>query len=75
VKVTEVKEHSTDELEALLHDSRRKLFDLRAQAVTEKVEDPTMIRKLRKDMARMSMVLRSRNVENLESRMHQRAKK
>jgi large subunit ribosomal protein L29 len=75
VKVTEVKEHSTEELEALLSDNRRKLFDLRAQAVTEKVEDPSIIRNLRKDMARISMVLRSRNVQNLESRMHQRAKK
>jgi large subunit ribosomal protein L29 len=75
VKVTEVKEHSTEELEALLHDNRRKLFDLRAQAVTEKVEDPSMLRKMRKDIARIMMILRTRNVTHVETQMRQRAKK
>lgn len=75
MKVTEVKEHSSEELEALLNDNRRKLFDLRAQSVTEKLEDPSMIRKMRKDNARIMMVLREREVQNLESRMRQRAKK
>lgn len=75
MKVTEVKEHSTEELEAMLHENRRKLFDFRSQAVTEKVEDPSMIQKIRKDVARIMMVLRSRDVTHVETQMRQRAKK
>ncbi|NLE29064.1 MAG: 50S ribosomal protein L29 [Phycisphaerae bacterium] len=74
MKVTEVKEHSTEELEALLHDNRRKLFDLRAQAVTEKIEDSTAARKIRKDIARIMTVLRTRNVAHVETQIRQRAK-
>lgn len=75
MKVTQVKEHSTEELEAMLHDNRRKLFDIRVQAVTEKGEDSTIVGKMRKDNARIMTVLKTRNVTNLESRMRQRAKK
>lgn len=75
MKVTQVKEHSTEELEAMLHDNRRKLFDIRVQAVTEKGEDSTIVGKMRKDNARIMTVLKTRNVTNLESRMRQRSKK
>jgi len=64
VKIAEIKEHSTEELKSLLKESRKKIFDLRAQAVTEKLEDPTLISKTRKDIARILMVLGERERNN-----------
>jgi large subunit ribosomal protein L29 len=64
VKIAEIKEHSTEELKSLLKESRKKIFDLRAQAVTEKLEDPTLISKTRKDIARILMVLGEREKNN-----------
>jgi large subunit ribosomal protein L29 len=53
-----------DELERL----RRHLFDLRSQAVTEKLEDPTQITKARRDIARILTVLKQRGETNIEQR-------
>lgn len=64
MKIAEIKEHSTEELKSLLKESRKKIFDLRAQAVTEKLEDPTLISKTRKDIARILMVLGEREKNN-----------
>lgn len=70
MKVKEVREHSTEELENLLEECRRKVFDLRAQAVTEKLEDPTLLRKTKSDIARILMVLRERNIKDVDSQIH-----
>ncbi|MBL8880338.1 MAG: 50S ribosomal protein L29 [Phycisphaerales bacterium] len=51
-----------NELERL----RRRLFDLRSQAVTEKLEDPTQIGKTRKQIARVLTVLHERGEKNIE---------
>ena len=50
VKVAELRELKTPDLHAELDRIRRHLFDLRAQAVTEKLEDPSQLRKTRKDI-------------------------
>ena len=63
MKITEVKEHSTEELKTMLEDSRRKAFDLRSQAVTEKLEDPSMLKKTKRDIARILMILRERELQ------------
>ena len=70
MKIREIREHSTEELQNLLEENRRRLFDLRAQAVTEKLEDPSMLTKARKDVARILTVLRERHITDLESKMH-----
>lgn len=58
----------TDELHADLERLRRHLFDLRAQAVTEKLEDSTQLQKCRKDVARVLTVLKERGEQNVEQR-------
>lgn len=58
----------TDELHAELERLRRHLFDLRAQAVTEKLEDPTQLGKAKRSIARMLTVLRNRGETNIEQR-------
>lgn len=70
MKIAEIREHSTEELQNLLEENRRHLFDLRSQSVTEKLENPTMLTKSRRDIARILTVLRERNIEDIESKMH-----
>ena len=53
MKTKELRQLSDEELESELHRLRQHLFDLRAQAVTEKLEDPSMLRKTRRDIARI----------------------
>lgn len=51
---------SDDELAGELTRLRRHVFDLRAQAVTEKLEDSSLITKARRDIARCLTVQRER---------------
>ncbi len=60
MKTEEIRHFSEDELASELERLRRHLFDLRAQAVTEKLENPSMLRKARRDVARLLTERRSR---------------
>jgi len=66
--VKEIKEKETDHLKHELQEKRKHLFDLRSQAVTEKLEDPSQIMKTRKDIARMMTVLRQRELETAKAK-------
>jgi large subunit ribosomal protein L29 len=68
MKLEELQSMKTDELHDELERLRRHLFDLRSQAVTEKLEDPTQIVKTRKDIARLLTLLKRRGEENIEQR-------
>ena len=59
----EIREKETGHLNHELLDAQRKLFELRGQAVTEKLEDPSQLRKTRKEIARMKTILRERSLE------------
>ncbi len=48
---------STDELGDRLGDLQRNLFDLRTQAVTEKLENSKAIRNIRRDIARLKTII------------------
>jgi large subunit ribosomal protein L29 len=56
----EIREKETDHLKHELAEKRKHLFDLKTQAVTEKLEDPSQLRKTRKDIARMETILKQR---------------
>jgi large subunit ribosomal protein L29 len=56
MKIKEIRNLTDEELVAELERLRRHLFDLRAQAVTEKLEDSTLILKTRRDIARILTV-------------------
>ncbi len=60
MKAPEVREMKSAELHVELDRLRRHLFDLRAQAVTEKLENPHQLKDVRKDMARIMTILRER---------------
>ena len=59
----EVREKETEHLKHELVEKRKHLFDLRSQAVTEKLEDPSQLRKTKKDIARMETILAQRATE------------
>ena len=61
--IKEIREKETEHLGHELSDRRKHLFDLKSQAVTEKLEDPSQLGKTRKDIARMMTILRQRQLE------------
>jgi large subunit ribosomal protein L29 len=62
MKISEVRALNPEELASELERLKRHLFDLRAQAVTERLEDPTMIAKAKTDIARMLTVVHERKL-------------
>lgn len=68
MKIEEVRAMKTDELHSELERLRRHLFDLRSQAVTEKLEDPSQLGKTKNNIARVLTALRERNEQNVEQR-------
>ena len=56
----EIREKETVQLGHELTERQKHLFDLRSQAVTEKLEDPSQLRKTKKDIARIKTVLGER---------------
>ena len=61
--IKEIRDKQTDHLKHELEEKRKHLFDLRTQAVTEKLEDPSQLGKTRKDIARMQTILKQRETE------------
>jgi large subunit ribosomal protein L29 len=59
----EIREKEGGHLNHELAEAQKKLFELRGQAVTEKLEDPSQLRKTRKSIARMKTILRERTLE------------
>jgi len=55
-KATHLREMSTDQLHFTLTESQKELFRLRFQAATEKLDAPSNLRKLRREIARIYTV-------------------
>ena len=53
MKASEVHKLNTSELKSEEERLRKSLFDLRSQAVTEKLENPRQLRNLKRDIARV----------------------
>jgi large subunit ribosomal protein L29 len=62
MKANEVHKMSDEEIQLEVVRLRNDGFDLRSQAVTEKVEDTSKFKKLRKDVARLLTERRSRQL-------------
>jgi len=62
MKASEFREMNPDELEGELDTLERRLFDIRSQAVTEKLEDPSLLTKTKRDIARLKTVLREQQI-------------
>ena len=59
----EIREKESTQLNHELVEKQKHLFDLRSQAVTEKLEDPSQLRKTKKEIARIKTVIRQRELE------------
>lgn len=68
MKASEIREMKTAELHAELDRLRRHLFDLRSQAVTEKLENPHQLKRARRDIAQVLTVLRERGERGIEEK-------
>ena len=64
MKMKEIRERETEHLRHELIEQQKHLFDLRSQAVTEKLEDPSQLTKTRRDIARIKTALRQRDIES-----------
>lgn len=58
MKAQHYREISHDELESELGELERHLFDLRSQAVTEKLENSKAVINARRDIARIKTIMR-----------------
>jgi large subunit ribosomal protein L29 len=54
---------SDDDLGTTLRETQKHLFDLRFQSATDRLETPSMIRKARRDIARIKTVQRQRQLQ------------
>jgi large subunit ribosomal protein L29 len=61
VKAKQLREMSRDELGSTLEDMEKRLFDLRSQAVTQKLENSKSIVNMRRDIARIKTVLHEKS--------------
>ncbi len=62
MKAAEVHRMKDEEIAVELRRLWRKLFDLRTQSVTEKIEDTSQFRKIRRDIARLKTERRARQL-------------
>lgn len=60
MKAEEIRELSDAEIHEKIAQAREELFRLRFRSATQQIEDPSLIRKLRRDVARMKTILRER---------------
>ena len=67
MKAAEVHKFNDEELVVEVDRLRRRLFELRGQAVTEKLENPRELGKLRKDIARLLTEQRTRELKAASS--------
>jgi large subunit ribosomal protein L29 len=60
MKVNEIREMTTEEINTKLFEAKQELFNLRFQQATGNLEKPSRIRDLRHTVARMKTVLKER---------------
>ena len=66
MKVKEIRELSTEEINKKLVETKEELFNLRFQQATGNLEKPSRIRDLRHTVARLKTVLREREISEQE---------
>ncbi len=60
MKPRHYREMSPEELQEKLEELEKHLFDLRSQAVTEKLENSRAMKNVRRDIARIKTIIRER---------------
>ena len=60
MKVNEIRELTTEQIEAKIVEAKDEIFSLRLKQATGNLEKPSRIHELRKDVARMKTILAER---------------
>ena len=63
MSLKELREKEASHLTAELAEKQKHLFNLRSQAVTEKLEDPSQIGKTRREIAQIKTVMREQQLK------------
>ena len=63
MKASEVRDMRSDELKDKLDSLEKQLFSLRAQAVTEKMENVNAAKNVRRDIARIRTIMREQELK------------
>jgi len=66
MKVKDIRELTTEEINKKIVDSKQELFNLRFQQATGNLEKPSRIKELRHDVAKCKTVLRERELEEVK---------
>ena len=61
MKITQLRDKSIDELHARERDLREQLFKLRFQRATGRMENPSKMRQVRREIARIATLLNERS--------------
>jgi large subunit ribosomal protein L29 len=64
MKTEEIRDLSAEEIETQIGQAREELFRLRFRSATQELENPALIKSLRRDIARMRTILRERELSN-----------
>jgi large subunit ribosomal protein L29 len=61
-KPADVRDMTTDEIREQITQKQEELFRLRFRGATQQLENPSLIKSLRRDVARMRTILREREM-------------
>ncbi len=64
MKIQEIREKTPAELEKQLKDLQKELFNLRFQLTINQLENPTRIKAVKKDIARVKTIMRENELKN-----------
>ena len=64
MKVNEIRELTNEEIIQKINDNKEELFNLRFQQATGALEEPSRIKKLRKEVAKMKTIIRERELKD-----------
>ena len=67
MKAQEVHNFSNEEVSVEIDRLRKRMFELRTQKVTDKIEDTSQFKKTRRDIARLMTEQRSREISKSEA--------
>lgn len=64
MKAVDIRELTDAEIREQVAQSKEELFRLRFRSATQQLENPSLIKSLRRDIARLNTILRERELKN-----------
>lgn len=63
MRADDIRELTDAEIQQRIVETQEELFRLRFRSATQQLENPSLVRKLRRDVARMKTILRERELQ------------